>query len=209
MHVGYGVSRGMNEADPACAGDPVLFSIGHSTHPVEVFVELLQRHAVESVADVRTMPFSRFNPQFNRHALKRDLHAAGIRYLFLGEELGGKPDGDRFYDQEGHVLYGRMAESPRFESGLSRLVERAETSRVAVMCSEEDPAGCHRFLLITRVLHLRGTGVAHIRGDGSTQRTEDVDAFQGWSDPVYVSLFDGSARSSWRSTRPVTRGGRS
>ena len=147
-------------------------------------MELLQRHAVESVADVRTMPFSRFNPQFNRHALERDLHATGIRYLFLGEELGGRPDGDRFYDQEGHVLYGRMSESPRFESGLSRLVERADTSRVAVMCSEEDPAGCHRFLLITRVLHLRGTGVAHIRGDGSTQRTEDVDAFQGWSEPV-------------------------
>ncbi|MCE2529274.1 MAG: DUF488 domain-containing protein [Acidimicrobiia bacterium] len=200
----------MNETDLARAGDPALFSIGHSTHPIEVFVELLRGHEVESVADVRSTPFSRFNPQFNRHALERDLHAAGVRYLFLGEELGGRPDGDRFYDQEGHVLYGRMAESPRFESGLSRLVDRAEASRVAVMCSEEDPAGCHRFLLITRVLHLRGTGVAHIRGDGSRQRTEDVDGSQGWSDPVYeeTSLLDGSARSSWKSIRPVTRGRR-
>ena len=200
----------MNETALARAGDPALFSIGHSTHPIEVFVELLRGHEVESVADVRSTPFSRFNPQFNRHALERDLHAAGVRYLFLGEELGGRPDGDRFYDQEGHVLYGRMSESPRFESGLSRLVDRAETSRVAVMCSEEDPAGCHRFLLITRVLHLRGAEVAHIRGDGSTQRTEDVDTFQGWSDPAFeeVSLLDGSARSSWRSIRPVTRGRR-
>ena len=171
-------------------------------------MELLRRHGVESVADVRTTPFSRFNPQFNRQSLERDLHPVGIRYLFLGEELGGRPDGDRFYDQEGHVLYGRMAESPRFESGLARLVEGAERSRVAAMCSEENPAGCHRFLLVTRVLHLRGTQVAHIRGDGSTQRTEDVDTFQGWSDPVYedVSLLDRSARSSWRPTRLISRG---
>ena len=198
----------MNEADQAGGGDPAVFSIGHSTHPIDVFVELLRGYAVESVADVRSTPFSRFNPQFNRHALERDLQAAGIRYVFLGEELGGRPDGDRFYDHEGHVLYGRMAESPRFESGLARLVKRAERSRVAVMCSEEDPAGCHRFLLVTRVLYLRGVDVAHIRGDGSTQRIEDVDSFQVWSDPVYedVSLLDGSASSSWRSTRPVRRG---
>ena len=170
---------------------------------------ILLRHAVESVADVRTTPFSRFNPQFNRQALERGLQAAGVRYLFLGEELGGRPDGDRFYDREGHVLYGRVAESPRFQSGLSRLVERAEHSRVAVMCSEENPAGCHRFLLVTRVLHDRGIEVAHIRGDGSTQRTEDVDTVQAWSDPAYedVSLLDGSVSSSWRSNRPVPRGG--
>ncbi len=198
----------MNEADPAGTGDPPLLSIGHSTHPIEVFVALLQGHRVESVADVRSSPFSRLNPQFNRQALERDLRAAGIRYLFLGVELGGRPDGDRFYDQEGHVLYGRVAESPKFESGLARLVERAERSRVAVMCSEENPSGCHRFLLVTRVLYIRGIEVAHIRGDGSVQQTEDVDAFRGWSDPVYedVSLLDGSVRSSWRSTRPISRG---
>lgn len=199
----------MNEADPDRVGSPDLLSIGHSTHPIEVFVELLRGQAVESVADVRTTPFSRFNPQFNRQSLERDLHASSIRYLFLGEELGGRPDGDRFYDHEGRVLYGRMAESRRFESGLSRLAQRAERSRVAVMCSEENPAGCHRFLLVTRVLHDQGIEVTNIRGDGSTQRTEDVDGFQAWSDPVYedVSLLDGSVSSSWRSTRPGPRGG--
>ena len=78
---------------------------------------------------------------------------------------------------------------------------------MAIMCSEEDPAGCHRFLLITRVLHGQGIAVNHIRGDGATQRTEAVEAFRDWSDPVYeeVSLLDGSARSSWRSTRPIRR----
>lgn len=199
------MGHGMTWREP----DPALLSIGHSIHPIEVFVQLLRGHAVESVADVRTTPFSRFNPQFNRQSLERDLHASGIRCLFLGEELGGRPDGDRFYDQDGHVLYGRVAGRPRFESGLSRLVERAERSRVAVMCSEENPAGCHRFLLVTRVLHDRGIEIAHIRGDGSTQRTEDLEAVQAWSDPVYedVSLLDGSVTSSWRSTRPVARRG--
>jgi uncharacterized protein (DUF488 family) len=176
-------------------------------HSIVVFVDLLHQHEVEVVADVRTSPFSRFNPQFNRHSLQGDLQAAGIEYRFMGRELGGKPDTDEFYDSEGHVLYGRMAESASFESGLARLNRQAERSRVAIMCSEEDPAGCHRFLLVTRVLHGQGIAVTHIRGDGTTQLTEAVEAFPDWLDPVYeeVSLLDGSTRSSWRSTRPVRR----
>lgn len=191
----------MNEADPGREGGPVLMSIGHSTHPPGVFVDLLWRSGVESVVDVRSTPYSRFNPQFKRHALERELHAADIRYLFLGEELGGKPDRDEFYDSDGHVLYGRLADSPPFESGLARLIERAKRSRVAIMCSEEDPAGCHRFLLITRVLHGRDIEVTHIRGTGAMQRTEDMETFYSWSDPVHeeISLLDGSVKSSWRS----------
>ena len=195
----------MNEANLAIGPGP--WTIGHSTHPPEVFVRLLQQHGVEVVVDVRTSPFSRFNPQFNRENLLRGLREEGIQYLFLGEQLGGKPDVDEFYDLEGHVLYGRMAGSPMFECGLAQLVERAQRSRLVVMCSEEDPAGCHRFLLITRVLHDRGVEVTHLRGSGETQRTEAVPTFGGWSDPVYEerSLLDGSVRSSWRSTRPVSR----
>ena len=98
-----------------------LWSVGHSIHPIEVFIDLLRLHGVEAVVDVRSSPFSRFNPQFNRHSLERDLHAAAIEYRFMGKELGGKPDADGFYDSEGHVLYGRMAESPVFKSGMARL----------------------------------------------------------------------------------------
>ena len=194
-------------ADPVLVRGPRLWSVGHSTHPIERFIDLVRLCGVDRVVDVRSSPFSRFNPQFNRHSLRRDLHSAGIGYLFMGETLGGKPEGDEFYDSEGHLLYGRMAESPVFESGMARLNRRAERSRVAVMCSEEDPAGCHRFLLITRVLHGQGIAVTHVRGDGTTQVTEAVEAFPDWSDPVYeeVSLLDGSTRSSWRSTRPVRR----
>ena len=188
-------------------GDRGISSVGHSTHRIEAFLGLLHQHGVEIVADVRTSPFSRFNPQFNRHVMQRELEAAGIGYLFLGEELGGRPRGDEFYDPDGHVLYGRMAESPVLGSGLARLIRQAEQSRVAIMCSEEDPAGCHRFLLITRVLHYGGVEVTHIRGNGDAQPTEEIGRLLGWSDPVYeeASLLDGSSRSSWRSTRPVSR----
>ena len=78
------------------------------------------------------------------------------------------------------------------------------------MCSEEDPAGCHRFILITRVLRSRGIEVTHIRGNGDIQATEEVHTFNNWSEPVYEedSLLDGSLRSSWRSSRPVSPGKR-
>jgi len=187
-----------------------IYSVGHSVHRIDAFVGLLHRHRVEVVTDVRTSPFSRFNPQFNRHVLEKELEAAGINYLFLGEELGGRPPGDEFYDHDGHVLYGRLAESPLFRAGLARLIQQADRSRVAIMCSEEDPAGCHRFILITRGLRSRGIEVTHIRGNGDAESTEEITSFGGWSDPVYEeeSLLDGSLRSSWRSTRPVSPGRR-
>ena len=82
----------------------------------------------------------------------------------MGAELGGRPDGDEFYDVGGYVLYGRMAESPSFEAGVALLCERARRPRPTIMCSEEDPALCHRFLLITRVLHGRGIVVTPYPG---------------------------------------------
>lgn len=182
-------------------------SIGHSTHPLEVFVSLLWRHRVEVVVDVRTSPFSRFNPQFNREKLQIGLGNAGVGYLFLGGELGGRPGGNEFYDPDGHVLYARLAKTGPFETGISRLLQGADRFRVALMCSEEDPAHCHRFLLITRVLFARGFRVAHIRAKGRIQATEDVSTFRGWADPVYEepSLLDESVRSPWRSTQSVSR----
>ncbi len=195
----------MNEVDLSRRGGCSVMSIGHSTHPLGVFFDLLQRNEVEVVADVRTSPFSRFNPQFNRDSLQLRLRAVGIRYIFLGKELGGKPDRDEFYDPDGHVLYGRLARTDLFKAGLDRLIDRAGRFRVAIMCSEEDPSECHRFLLVTRALQRKRVEVAHIRGNGKTQRTEEMSTFEGWSDPVYeeLSLFDTSVRSPWRSTRSV------
>src|SRR5262245_40597757 len=98
-----------------------VFSIGHSRHPIGEFLRLLERHAIEVLVDVRSMPYSRFSPQFTRNALERAVEAAGRGYVFLGKELGGRPDDAALYDHAGHVLYGRLASSPSFERGIERL----------------------------------------------------------------------------------------
>ncbi|HEX9359699.1 MAG TPA: DUF488 domain-containing protein [Streptosporangiaceae bacterium] len=194
---------------------PGLFTIGHSNQALDHFLSLLQRHGIEAVADVRTVPWSRYVPHFNATTLGAALASQGIDYVPLGRELGGRPAGDEFYDEQGHVLYGRLAASPAFQDGLDRVLARARTSRIALLCAEEDPARCHRHLLIGPVLRQRGVPVSHIRRDGHTETEADLAA----SDPP-PTLFDGGSRNSgsadsssgddgpvrpWRSPRPVSR----
>lgn len=193
----------MSESESLHRSDPRLHSIGHSTQSLELLVGLLNRYNVDVVADVRTAPYSKFNPQFNRRDLEFGLREQGLQYVFLGKELGGRPDSDDAYDPDGHVLYERMAETVEFKAGLIRLLEGAGQYRVAMMCSEEDPTDCHRFLLITRVLHTQNIAVTHIRGDGTVQRTDDIKTFRDWAEGgLEIMTLDGtSARSPWRSTR--------
>jgi uncharacterized protein (DUF488 family) len=200
------MSQGTNDGRRELEGPQFdLFSIGHSTHPIWEFLSLLDKHPVDAVADVRSSPWSRYNPQFNRENLEHELTAAGIAYVFLGDTLGGRPRAESLYDAQGHALYGEMAKTDDFQEGLGRLLRGAARYKISMMCSEEDPANCHRFLLITRVLHGLGKTVGHVRADGSLVTTEDIETFQDWDDPDYVelSLFGQAARSSWRSTQPV------
>ena len=125
--------------------------------------------------------------------------AKGIRYVFLGAELGGRPEGAEYYDPEGYALYGRRAQAYEFQAGLDRLSGEAESARTAMMCSEADPAGCHRYLLITRALY-DGERVEHIRSDGSVIATEEIHTF--WLQP---SLFGETEETAWKSLRPVLR----
>jgi uncharacterized protein (DUF488 family) len=145
-----------------------VFTIGHSTHPIERFVELLQRHGVEVLADVRSTPFSRFNPQFNRASLAHSLASAGIRYEFLGEELGARSSDPACFEN-GRVSYARLAATALFRSGLDRLREMAATQRMAMMCAEREPLDCHRTILITRELERAGEKVSHILADGTLE----------------------------------------
>jgi uncharacterized protein (DUF488 family) len=169
-------------------GAPEIWTVGHSTHELPVLADLLRRHRIDAVADVRSQPFSRRNPQFNRENLSAHLVASGLRYVFLGMELGGRPPEAEFYDGKGHVLYGEVAKTERFGSGLERLLTGASQYRVAILCAEENPARCHRRLLISRVLVERGVIVRHIRGDGSMITEEELDRLS----PVaaHPALFD-------------------
>lgn len=149
---------------------PVL-TIGHSTHPLETFVALLQQHGVTALADVRSVPFSRFNPQFNRKALEKSLKTYGIRYVFLGRELGGRSDDPSCYDN-GRVQYMRLARTDLFCSGIERVIRGANDYRVALMCAEKEPLECHRTLLVARALTERGVVVEHILPDGRLESHE-------------------------------------
>jgi uncharacterized protein (DUF488 family) len=155
-------------------GTATIWTVGHSTHGLPALVDLLRGQQIDVVADIRSHPFSRRNPQFNQDGLRSGLLAAQIEYVFLGKELGGRPPEPEFYDGDGHVRYSAVARTPRFVSGLERLLTGAASYRVAIMCSEEDPTRCHRRLLVARVLIDRGVIVRHIRGDGQAVAEESL-----------------------------------
>jgi uncharacterized protein (DUF488 family) len=142
-----------------------VYTIGHSKHSLEEFVSLLKQHDVTALADVRSAPFSRFNPQFNKDTLARDLKAHRIKYVFLGRELGARSD-DRSCYENGRVQYGRLARTDLFKQGIERVMKGAGEHRIALMCAEKEPLECHRTLLVARALDEQGVEVVHILGDG-------------------------------------------
>ena len=159
-----------------------LYSIGHSDHSIPAFVDLLHRHDIAVLVDVRSQPYSQWAPQFNRENLARDLQAAGMRYVFMGDALGGRPSAREFYDVDPeHPNYQRLAQSTAFQSGCESLLALARVQRAVIMCSEGDHLKCHRALLITPALLKRGARVFHIRPDGT-----DVEAQPEFQQP---SLF--------------------
>jgi uncharacterized protein (DUF488 family) len=152
-----------------------LYSVGHSNHDWDSFLALLRRAGVTAVADVRSSPYSRRHPSFNREALEHGLGAAGIAYLFLGDLLGGRPRDRALYGPDGRVDYERVRRTPAFAQGLERLVRALERQAVAMLCSEDDPRDCHRGLMITPALVERGVTPLHLRRDGSVETTQDLE----------------------------------
>jgi uncharacterized protein (DUF488 family) len=131
-------------------------------------VALLRQNDVTAIADVRSAPFSRFNPQFNKDTLADDLKANGIQYVFLGRELGARSD-DRSMYERGRVRYARLAQSEPFKQGIVRVIQGAGEHRIALMCAEKEPLDCHRTLLVARALDERGVEVTHILADGTLE----------------------------------------
>ena len=148
---------------------PSVLTVGHSNHPWDVFVGLLQRHAVTVLVDVRSVPYSRFNPQFNRNRLERELPRCGVHYVFLGRELGARSDDPVCYDETGRVQYDRLARKPAFRRGLDRIMQEAARNRVALMCAEKEPLSCHRTILVAPALERRGVEIEHILADGTLE----------------------------------------
>jgi uncharacterized protein (DUF488 family) len=150
-----------------------LYSIGHSNVEVERLLGLLRRHDIAALCDVRSAPYSRYNPQFNREALAASLREAGIAYRFMGDTLGGKPADSALRTEDGALPdYDKIASSPAFRGGLDQLIALGAAAPTAFMCSEADYHSCHRHRLIAPALIARGVVVWHILSDGRLDRGE-------------------------------------
>jgi uncharacterized protein (DUF488 family) len=185
----------------------MIFTIGHSNHSLEIFLELLRQNGVETIVDTRSNPRSKYVPQFDAAALQRTLEAAGIGYIYTGRELGGRPDGAQFYDADGRVLYGKVAQADFFKKGLegiARLETEGSGTRLALLCAEENPSVCHRRLLIARVLAERGVPVIHIRADGRVETEEQMAAQEAAAhEDAQLSLFEHAKVPEWKSIPSV------
>jgi uncharacterized protein (DUF488 family) len=147
-----------------------IWMIGHSNMPIERFLELLRTHEIELLVDVRTAPYSRHWPQFSRDALARCAQADSITHCFLGRELGGKPDDPALRGPHGLPDYDAIAATPLYQEGINRLTDLARKQQAAFMCSEGDPAQCHRERLVARALRAQGWQVRYILTDGNIQQ---------------------------------------
>lgn len=151
-----------------------VFTVGHSNLSREKFFDLLGNAGITAIADVRSVPYSKFTPQFNQSELTAALRDVGVAYVFLGNQLGGRPDkGSLFTD--GVADYEKMAREVAFREGLERIVHGAERHRIALMCSEQDPLDCHRCLLVGRQLTEKGIDVVHLLGDGLVESHSKIE----------------------------------
>ncbi|WP_272992010.1 DUF488 family protein [Spongiibacter tropicus] len=147
---------------------PELFSIGYATKPLDTFLAQLRQHRIDAIADVRSVPYSKAFHDYPREPLAASLRAAGIHYVYLGDELGPRSKDPAHYDDRGQVQFDRLQTAELFLNGIERVFAGMKKSlRIALMCAEKDPATCHRSLLIGHyLLHQRQQPVLHIEHDG-------------------------------------------
>ena len=145
-----------------------LFTIGHSNHSLEKFMALLKQHSINAVCDVRSQPYSKFNPQFNRETIIEELKSQNISYVFLGKELGPRSEDPNCYI-DGKVQYSLLASTENFQDGLERIKTGIKNFRIALLCAEKDPVSCHRTILICRHLRSKHFEISHILEDGTLE----------------------------------------
>jgi len=153
----------------------VIYTIGHSRHEWEIFLALLKMHGIEHLVDVRSKPASRFARFANKRVLPLLLEKEKIDHTFKGDSIGGKPADPRYYDDKGNPDFAKIAADQSFKKGIEDLLKLAKNQKVAIMCAEENPAKCHRRLLIAPALRELGVDVFHIRKDGLLESDEPPD----------------------------------
>lgn len=151
-----------------------IYTVGHSTHTIERFIHLLKLHLITAVCDVRSNPYSKFNPQFNRETLKNEMGRHNIVYVFLGSELGGRTNNSNCI-LNNRVQYKCIAKTEKFNQGIVRIMEGVKKYRIALMCSEKDPINCHRAILICRYLRQKNFQITHILENGKLEENNTME----------------------------------
>ena len=180
---------------------PAIWTVGHSNHEFDRFTRLLAGEQIEYLIDVRSYPYSRYAPQYGREELAVSIPTLGINYLYMGSQLGGRPDREEHYDQDGHALYRAMSQQEAFTDAIQALIRGAQRHRLALMCSEASPEHCHRRLLVGKVLAEHSLQLRHILPDGAVLAEDTVTLpTQGAQCSLLAEEVD-----PWRSTQSVSR----
>ncbi|MDM8536798.1 DUF488 domain-containing protein [Desulfobacterales bacterium HSG17] len=151
-----------------------IYTIGHSNHSIDEFLNLLEEHEINAIVDVRSSPYSKFNPQFNRETLKDELKKHDILYVYLGKELGPRSDDSSCY-KNGKAVYNLISDTDLFREGLGRLNKGIVKYKIALMCSEKDPITCHRMILICRIFREDDIKIEHILENGELETNQQAE----------------------------------
>ncbi len=154
-----------------------LYTIGYATKPIETFISHLQQYKIDVVADIRSVPYSKVFHEYHKESITAHLQQSGIRYVYLGEELGPRSKEATHYDETGQVQFDRLMQSPLFEQGMVRLSQGIEKGfTVALMCAEKDPATCHRSLLVGYFLTRHNNSeILHIDYNGNIENQQALE----------------------------------
>ena len=147
----------------------MIYTIGHSNINQESFIKILKLFKIQLVVDVRSSPYSKYVPHFNRENINKSLKENNIKYIFLGSYIGGKPIDEKYY-KDGKVDYDLIAKTDHYKKGIDKIITLTSDNNIVLMCSEEDPKSCHRHNLITQSLVKEGFEVIHIRKNGKVNK---------------------------------------
>jgi hypothetical protein len=152
------------------------FTIGYGNYPIDRFITFLQNVSIDVIIDVRSSPYSRFNPHFNRENLENSLHRSDISYRFMGDKIGGRYSNPSLLFPDGTVNYQKVQSTEQFQDGISQVLSIISSGKkIALMCAEKEPEKCHRFALISPVLQSKGIKVIHVRPEIRLQANEDLE----------------------------------
>lgn len=169
-----------------------IFTIGHSNKPIGHLIKRLEQHHIVVVVDVRSKPYSRYNPQYNREPLAESLRLTGRPYVFSGHSLGGKPEDVSLLDSDGNPDYDKIRTTEAYQKELMSIVRGVKDNPLgplAIMCSEMDPTKCHRRLLVGADFVTHGIELVHILDDGSLLPEQEIRGVEGLDSPSVFDFF--------------------